>query len=147
MKEKVSKLIIVCCGCLLLSFAGCHFFRSDNLNQAIVRGDTDAVRKALASGVNVNGRGMHAMTPLMKAAGVGRLDYCKLLIERGADVNGHNDSASVLMMAAGSGNEEVVRFILKSGADKSWTNAIGQTAESQARQRGLTNIAALVKVD
>jgi len=68
-----------------------------------------------------------------------------LLIEQGADVNGHNDSASVLMMAGGSRNEEVVRFILKSGADKSWTNAIGQTAESQARQCGLTNIAELVK--
>lgn len=135
----------LCCGCVLLTACGCQFFRVDNLNQDIVRGDTEAVRKAISRGVNVNGRGMHAATPLMKAAGAGRLEICELLVGHGADVNGHNDSASVLMMAAGSRSEEVVRFILKSGADKSWTNAIGQTAEFQARQRGLTNIAALVK--
>jgi len=127
--------------------SGCQFFRVDNLNQAIVRGDTQAVQKKLAKGVNVNGRGMHAATPLMRAAGIGRLDYCELLIEHGADVNGHNDSASVLMMACGSRNEDVVRFILKSGADRSWTNAIGDTAELQARERGLTNIASIVAVE
>lgn len=144
---KVPKLAVICFGWILLVSAGCGFVRSDNLNQAIAQGDYEAVRKAIASGVNVNGRGMHAITPLMKAAGVGRLDICELLVKHGADVNGHNDSASVLMMAVGSRNEEVVRFILKSGADKSWTNAIGQTAESQARQRGLTNIASIVKND
>ena len=145
MKPALLKFAL-CCGCLLLAVGGCLFIRNDNLNQAIVRGETEAVRKAIARGVNVNGRGMHAMTPLMTAAGVGRLDICELLVKDGADVNGHNDSASVLMMAAGSRNEEVVRFILKSGADKTWTNAIGQTAESQARQRGLTNLAALLEV-
>ena len=83
----------------------------------------------------------------MTAAGEGRLEICKLLIQHGADVNGHNDSGSVLMWAVNSGNEELVRFILKSGASKSWTNAIGQSAETLARQRGLTNIAELVKVE
>ena len=122
-------------------------FRSDNLNQAIARGDDKAIREAIARGVDVNGRGMHAVTPLMKAAGAGWLDICKLLVQHGADVNGHNDSGSVLMWAVSSGNEELVRFILKSGASKSWTNAIGQTAETAARQRGFTNIASLVKVE
>jgi len=146
-KMKPTLLKFACSfGCLLLVASGCQFFRVDNLNQAIAGGDTEAVRKAIARGVNVNGRGMHAATPLMWAARGGRLDYCELLVKHGADVNGHNDSSSVLMLAAGSRNEEVVRFILKSGADKSWTNAIGQTAEFQARQRGLTNIVALVKV-
>jgi ankyrin repeat protein len=145
MKPALLKFAL-CCSCVLLTAGGCQFIRSDNLNQAIVRGETEAVRKAITRGVSVNGRGMHAITPLMAAAGAGRLEICELLVKHGADVNGHNDSASVLMMAAGSRNEEVVRFILKSGADKSWTNAIGQTAEFQARQRGLTNIVALVKV-
>jgi len=137
----------LCSACVLLAAGGCQFIRSDNLNQAIVRGETETVRKAITRGVNVNGRGMHAITPLMAAAGAGRLDMCELLVTHGADVNGHNDSGNVLMMAVGSRSEEVVRFILKSGANKAWTNAIGQTAESQARQRGLTNIAALVKVE
>lgn len=135
----------LCCGCILLTAGGCQLIRSDNLNQAIVRGETETVRKAITGGVSVNGRGMHAITPLMAAAGAGRLDICELLVKNGADVNGHNDSASVLMMAVGSRSEDVVCFILKSGADKSWTNAIGQTAEFQAQQGGLTNISALVK--
>jgi|ERR1051325_8024926 ankyrin repeat protein len=91
-------------------------------------------------GVDVNGRGMHAMTPLMTAAKAGRLDICELLLKHGADVNGHNDSGSVLMWGVESGNEELVRFLLKSGADRSWKNALGGTAESLARQRGLSTL-------
>jgi ankyrin repeat protein len=143
----VSKLAVICCGCILLVFAGCRFFRSDNLNQAVVRGDYESVRNAIARGMDVNGRGMHAMTPLMKAAEVGRLDICKLLVQHGADANAHNESGSVLMWAVSSGNEELVHFIVKSGASKSWTNDMGQTAETMARQRGFTNIASIVKID
>lgn len=133
-------------GCALLAITGCHFVRSDNLNQAIARGDPDSVRKAIARGADVNGRGMHAMTPLMTASKAGRLDICELLVARGADVSGHNESGSVLMWAVESKNEELVRFILKSGADRSWTNALGGTAESLARKRGLSNIETLVKI-
>jgi ankyrin repeat protein len=144
MNKALLKLAL-CFGCALLAASGCQFIRSDNLNQAIVRGETDSVRKALSRGADVNGRGMHAMTPLMTASKAGRLDICELLVERGADVNGHNKSGSVLMWAVESGNEQLVRFLLKSGAVRSWTNALGGTAESLARHRGLTNVAALVK--
>lgn len=58
----------LCCG-VLLAISGCNFIRNDNLNQAIARGETESVRKAIARGVDVNGRGMHAVTPLMTAAG------------------------------------------------------------------------------
>ena len=139
--------LVFCLGCALIAASGCRFARTDNLNQAIANGETGAVRRAVARGVDVNGRGMHAMTPLMTAAKAGRLDMCELLVRHGADVNGHNKSGSVLMWAVNSGNEELVRFILKSGAESSWSNALGGTAESLARQRGFTNIAALVKVD
>jgi ankyrin repeat protein len=132
-------------GCVLLAATGCHFVSSDNLNQAIASGETESVRNAIARGADVNGRGMHAMTPLMTASKAGRLDICKLLVARGADVSGHNESGSVLMWAVESRNEELVRFLLKSGADRAWTNALGRTAESLARQSGLTNLAALVR--
>ena len=138
---------VLCFGGVLLATSGCHFIRSDNLNQAIMRGETDTVRKAIARGADVNGRGMHAMTPLMTAAEAGRLDLCELLVKHGADVNGHNDSGSVLMWAVESKNEALVRFILASGADRSWSNSLGDTAQSLARHRGLTNIAALVRID
>lgn len=133
--------IVVACG------LGCKFIRSDNLNQAVARGDMQAVQKSIGKGVDVNGRGMHAMTPLMKAAEAGRLDICELLVKHGADVNGHNDSGSVLMWAVNSGNEELVRFLLKSGANKAWTNALGDGAYSLATKRGLTNIAGILKAE
>ncbi len=139
--------LLFCLGWTLIAASGCQFIRVDDLNQAIVGGETEAVRKAIARGVNVNGRGMHAMTPLMKAAEAGRLDYCELLVKHGADVNGHNDSGSVLMWAVNSGKEELVRFILNSGAERSWSNTLGNTAESIARQRGFTNIASIVAVE
>jgi len=144
MNRTISKLSFFG-GCILLATTGCNFVRNDNLNQAIARGDTEAVRAALARGVDVNGRGMHAMTPLMTAAKAGQLDICELLVKHGADVNGHNDSGSVLMWAIESRNESAVGFILKAGADRSWTNALGATAESLAQQRGLTNIVAILK--
>jgi len=130
-----------------MAASGCHFARVDNLNQAIAHGEIDSVRKAIDRGVDVNSRGMHAVTPLMKAAEAGRLDICELLVKSGADVNGHNESGSVLMWAVNSGSEEVVRFLLKSGAVKSWSNAVGQTAETIAQQRGFTNLILLVKND
>jgi ankyrin repeat protein len=131
-------------GVAWLTLTGCQLIRTDNLNQALARGETEKVHQAIASGVNVNGRGMHAMTPLMKAAGVGRLDYCELLVKHGANVNGHNDTSSVLGLAVHSGNEELVRFLLKSGADRSWTNVLGETVESRARKRGLTNMCVIL---
>src|ERR1051325_9274565 len=66
-------------GCTLIAASGCRFVRIDNFNQAIASGETGAVRKAIDRGVDVNGRGMHAMTPLMTPAKAGRLDICELL--------------------------------------------------------------------
>src|SRR5262245_10409244 len=107
MRQAVLKFALSC-GCVFLAVTGCHLVRGDKFNQAIARGETDAVRKAIAHGVDVNGRGMHAMTPLMTAAKTGRLDICELLVKHGADVNGHNDSGSVLMWAVDSRNEALV---------------------------------------
>ncbi len=136
---------IVLSGLILLFAVGCKFIRSDNLNQAIVRGEIESVRVAIVHGTDANGRGMHAVTPLMKAAGTGRLDICQLLVEHGANVNGHNGSGSVLMWAVHSENESLIRYLLKAGADKSWTNSTGQSAEGMARDAGLLSIASLLR--
>ena len=87
---------VFCLGCTIVA-SGCNFVSTDNLNQAIATGETGTVQRVIARGVDVNGRGMHAMTPLMTAAKAGRIDICELLVGHGADVNGHNDSGSVLM--------------------------------------------------
>jgi ankyrin repeat protein len=143
--KSVYSSFILWYGLLVLVNVSCDFVRDDELNQAIQRGDIESVHKKIDHGVDVNGRGMHAITPLMAAAKVGRLDICKLLVDHGADVNGHNDSGSVLMWAVESQNESLVRFILESGAENSWSNAVGDTAESLAQKKGLTNIIAILK--
>ena len=65
---------------------GRYLFRSDKLESSDCPWRNDSVRKALSRGADVNGRGMHAMTPLMTASKAGRLDICELLVARGADV-------------------------------------------------------------
>src|SRR5947208_3266013 len=50
---------------LCLLHAGCGFVQVDRLNSAAFSGHTKRVSELLINGVEVNGRGMHAMTPLM----------------------------------------------------------------------------------
>ena len=104
---------------------GC-FVKKEELNQAVARGDEASVKDYLARGWDVNGRGMHGMMPLMIAAKTGRTNMLSLLIEKGADVNSHNDS---------------VRLLLQAGPDHTWTNVLGETAEVFALQNGHTNMA------
>ena len=131
---------------VVVGFAGCQFVRNDNLNQAALAGAAEQVNGLLRTGANVNGKGMHAMTPIMSAAKGGHLEVVKELIARGADVNCHNDSGSVLMWAIGSGNEELVRFLLNRGADAHWTNHLGQTALNFAREQRKTNVVQMLEV-
>ena len=51
------------------------------------------------------------------AARAGHLALCKLLVERGASLNGTSDSSTPLKAAVGVNREAVVRFLLESGAD------------------------------
>jgi len=140
----LTRICAAYCGACILLAAGCSFLRTEKLNQAIATGDMFTVQRALDRGVDVNGRGMHNMTPLMKAAEAGRVDLCKLLLTHGADPNGHNDSGSVLMWAVSSGNVALTRLLVDAGASRSWTNMLGQTAESIAVQRAFTDIVPIV---
>ena len=123
-----------------VALAGCRFIRNDTLNQAALAGDAKRADVLLSKGANVNGRGMHAMTPIMSAARGGHLKVAKQLVAQGADVNSHNDSGSALMWAVDSGNEELVSFLLQSGADLRWTNALGTTALDFAMEQKKTNL-------
>ena len=115
------------------------------MNQAALAGDFKRTTELLSNGANVNGRGMHAMTPIMSAARGGHIRVVEQLVTKGADINGHNDSGSTLMWAVGSGNEELVRYLLRSGADVRWTNALGITALDFAREQQKTNVVRLLE--
>ena len=127
-----------------LAASGCGFIRNDTLNQAARAGDEKRTVELLAQGADVNGRGMHAMKPLMSAAQGGQVGIEELLIARRADMNSHNDGGSVLMWAAGTANGELVGILLQHGVDFRWTNALGNTALEIALEQHRTNIVRLL---
>ncbi len=57
-------------------------------------------------------------------------------MELGADINGHNDSGSVLMWAIDSGNVELVSLLLDHGVDTDWKNPLGDNARTFAKEKG-----------
>jgi ankyrin repeat protein len=67
------------------------------------------------------------MPPLMRAAGDGRIDEVRKLLQSGADANEKLDGLGItaLMVAAGRGDLEIVKLLLKAGANP---NAAGGVA-------------------
>src|SRR5688572_15486063 len=90
----------------------------DAFVSASARGDEDAVKAFRTAGQLVDARGRQGTTPLMAAAGAGRVDMVELLIGKGADVNVTTSGGwNALIAAAQSGNEPIVRKLLDAGAN------------------------------
>ena len=98
----------------LISFNGCT-----SIQTAARRGNLKEVERQLALGVNVNSRHFFTRdTTLIEAAGHGRVEIVKLLIDRGADVNLKGEAwYGPLHAAAYGGHVEVVKLLLDNGAD------------------------------
>ncbi len=101
------------------------FIFTDSLCDAARRGNLADMAIAISWGAEVNGRGMHAKTPLMAACEGGQLECARYLIGLGADVNGHNDSGSALMWAVESGNVALCQLLCEQGVDVEWKNHEG----------------------
>jgi ankyrin repeat protein len=100
--------------------------------QAVEIGDVDEVAKLLDAEpylLEARHEGRADVTPLAVAAQEGHVGVAKLLLERGAEVNGagqHGETA--LYYAAAAGYEEVVNVLLSSGADSSIKSRCRSTA-------------------
>lgn len=114
---------------LLLLVAFCWFVSrarqwvlNDNLNEAAFKGDLNRVQLLLAQGVDIEGRSLHYLTPLMSAADGGQTKVASYLIQKGANVNAlnGNSSGTVLMYAAATGNVDMIKLLLRNGADVNW---------------------------
>ena len=108
---------------LLLLFLVCSCTTSEleQLQIAIVTGDTEAVSALIANGVDINAKLDDAgYTPLMSAAGNAQLEIVRLLISNGAKVNTLDDyghtalyySTQLAPVAAGIPEE-----LIRSGSD------------------------------
>jgi ankyrin repeat protein len=121
---------------ILMCYFTFRFIQKDDLNQAAKAGNIDRETKSRNAGGEVNGVGMHGMTPLMSACAGGHPAVVKYLIGQGADVDGHNDSDSALMWAIQSGNADTVKVLIEHNVDVSWKNSMGDDAMSFAPQKG-----------
>ena len=123
---------------------------NDDLWSAARAGDTDAVSRQLAAGVDVDARSPDGTSALTTAAAYGRVDAVKLLIEKGADLDaGNSDGSTALHAAAFLGEAEVVRELLESGADVNVRNNRGERPlESANADWGITEfIAGLLQIE
>ena len=110
-------------GALLLSFVILNFLpsarvrRQTNFARAAADGNLKQMRLLHMAGVSVNSHGA-CCSPLFLAAGEGRLDAVRYLLDQGADVNAREYGGRTgLAEAAFCRNASVIKELLLRGAD------------------------------
>jgi len=100
---------------------------------AVERKNFTEIQRLLDLGTDIDIRNEYEDTPLLFAAGTGRLEAVKFLLERGANVNARNDwDHTSLLLAANNGHAKVVRLLLASGAGITAQDKDGDTALASA---------------
>lgn len=106
-------------------------------------GNTEIMQLLLNADADTEAKDNDGWTSLMYAATEGDVKAVKLLLDYGADINGHNGDGSVgwanattpLMGAAYWGEEAVVKLLLSRGAETEVKDGNGQTALALARMQ------------
>jgi ankyrin repeat protein len=108
------------------------------LKTALWRGHTEVVRLLLDHGATPEkypGLLVHAQN----------VEAAQLLIEHGADVNGHNEHGVVaLHLFAGCDNTSMVEFLISRGADVNMRDGHGETPLHEAAKDGCLNAARIL---
>src|SRR5689334_20443815 len=100
---------------------------------ATFNGHTDAVRALLAQGAEFNHSGWN---PLIYAAARNRMDIARILIGRGAQVDGEAENGTTaLMMAAREGHLQMVLLLLEHGANINHKTKSGYSALTMAKDK------------
>ena len=139
MKKSVLKSVFVFLGVAVLSAAGLLAGQgsqaaNESLWEASRAGDTTRITAALAQGADVNAKSRYDVTPLIFAAGNGRLDAVKLLLSRGADVNAQDTfyRGRAADMAIANGYIDVAVLLVQSGSDADSALVGGVQSNSEA---------------
>jgi uncharacterized protein len=118
----------------------------------LVLDDPDIVHRLIDGGNSVNsvgiGRNGHpnAYTPLMSAAGYGRIQTVEILLNAHADVNARRfEGSTALMDAASAGHADIVALLLRAGADPTIKDNKGKSALDYATETSQTAIIDMIK--
>ena len=118
------------------------------LHFACYFGQPDAVRLLIAEEAAVDAVASNSMKlmPLHSAASARNLEAARLLLEHGAAINARQQGGWVpIHAAAQNGDRAMVELMLKHGADPKLANDQGKTSADVAREKGHTEIAALLE--
>ena len=119
---------------------------------AVDRGDVDAIRELIERGANVDALDRHGQTALMLAARAGRADLVEALIEGRADLNvTAKYGLSALMLAVVNGHAEVAHLLARAGCDLSLRGNgapgfAGKNAAELAAAQGIQDLSAALEV-
>jgi ankyrin repeat protein len=119
--------------------------------RAIRRGDVEAVKEQIESGVDINALDRYGQTGLMLAAHAGHHEIVETLIAHRANLNiTAKFGLSALMLALVSGHVETARLLAKAGADLSLRGTgapgfAGKTAYDLAMERDMLELSGELK--
>jgi ankyrin repeat protein len=124
--------------------SGPAFSSESALTLAVRNGRTEAVRKLIAVGANVNEWTRYTLTPLAVAAERGHIEVMKLLLDAGAKVNANPDGYTPLMRACCGKQPEAAKILLAAGADPNLQRHDGQRALHLAAKNDCAKCAELL---
>ena len=134
-------------GTCVLLFAGCVMTperdggNMGTLNEKLIAaaeaGNTEAVRRLLREGADMNAVNSQGRTAVMAATYNHQTETVRALIQAGADINiRDNRLDNPLLYAGAEGLLDIVKLAVDAGADPTLTNRYGGTALIPAAERG-----------
>lgn len=112
------------------------------------KGDVPRVKEFLESGISPNIKNASLQTPLMIAVNKGNLELVRLLLAKNANIEVEHklDGKTALMIAVNNNKKEIVQALLENGANINHKDVYGENAISIAQQKGLKDIAQILKI-
>jgi ankyrin repeat protein len=114
---------------------------------AIEKGDISTVRDQLENRIDINLKGTHNETGIIKATDRNNFEMVKLFIDLGADVNISSDQIdnTPIMIASVKGYVDIVRLLIEnSNPDMTILNGYGGTALIPASEKGHVDVVRLL---
>ena len=123
-----------------------NIYGVSSLHAATFTGTLEAVQCLLDCGVDINTQQNDGRTPLFHAVAREHVEFARMLLERGAraDIHDNSEGKTPLHHAVGRGKIQAVRLLLEHGADVNVRDKEGNTPSQMVSWRGEDEIAKLL---